>query len=92
MKLKFRTGGRWVGLALAALVGYLAPAYARPPAIEQGATIPNPVQVNFDGLATLLGYEVDRTAVQPGGFLDLNLYWQVNAQPPGDFRRAVPVG
>jgi hypothetical protein len=74
-----------VGLALVALFGYLAPAYARPPEIRENAPIPNPVNANFDVLATLLGYDISETAVQPGGYLDLSLYWQVNAQPPGDY-------
>jgi hypothetical protein len=74
-----------VGLALVALFGYLAPAYARPPAIEAETVIANPLNVKFDGMATLLGYEVDRTAVQPGGYLDLDLYWQVDGRPPGDY-------
>ena len=74
-----------LGLALVALFGYLAPAYARPPEIGEDATVPNPVNASFDALATLLGYEVSETAVQPGGYLDLSLYWQVNGQPPGDY-------
>ncbi|MFZ0544707.1 MAG: hypothetical protein WAM60_04685, partial [Candidatus Promineifilaceae bacterium] len=73
------------GLALVALFGYLAPAYARPPEIKEDAVIPNPIHANFDVLATLLGYEISSTAVEPGGYLDLSLYWQVNVQPPGDY-------
>jgi 4-amino-4-deoxy-L-arabinose transferase-like glycosyltransferase len=73
------------GLAVGVLVGYLAPAYARPPEIGERAAIPNPVNADFDVLATLLGYEMSETVVEPGGYLDLDLYWQVNAQPPGDY-------
>jgi 4-amino-4-deoxy-L-arabinose transferase-like glycosyltransferase len=77
--------GAMLGLAAVALFGYLGPAYARPPQIGQNETIPNPINADFDALATLLGYEISETAVQPGGYFDLTLYWQVNAQPPGNY-------
>jgi hypothetical protein len=74
-----------VGLALAALFGYLAPAYARPPEFAGSIPIQNQVNAEFDVLATLEGYEISETAVEPGGYLDLDLYWRVNGQPPGDY-------
>lgn len=72
-------------LSVVALFGYIAPAYARPPLIAAGETIPNPINARFDALATLLGYEVSATAVQPGDFIDVKLFWQVEVQPPGDY-------
>jgi hypothetical protein len=74
-----------LALSLVALFGYLAPAYARPPAIPAEAAIPNPVGIRFDALVTLLGYEVDATAVRPGEALEVKLFWQVEATPPGDY-------
>jgi 4-amino-4-deoxy-L-arabinose transferase-like glycosyltransferase len=72
-------------LSLVALFGYIAPAYARPPSVAAGAIIPNPVNARFDTLATLLGYEVSATAVHPGEAIEVKLFWQVEAQPPGDY-------
>jgi hypothetical protein len=74
-----------LALSLVALVKYLAPAYARPAALAEDAVIPHPVNARFDTLVTLLGYDVDSDSVQPGQALDLSLYWQVEAQPPGDY-------
>lgn len=80
----FLNGGMLL-LALVALFGYLAPAYARPPAYAANADIPNEVNANFSGLATLRGYEFSTTALQPGQPLEIDLYWEVNNNPPGNF-------
>jgi 4-amino-4-deoxy-L-arabinose transferase-like glycosyltransferase len=74
-----------LAFSLLALFGYIAPAYARPPAIAAGATIPNPANVRFDALATLLGYEVSGPAVRPGEVIEVKLFWQVEARPPGNY-------
>ncbi len=79
------TGLGLFALALVALFGYLAPAYARPPALPEDAEIPNPVNVHFDQLVTLLGYDLSTTSLQPGEPVDVRLYWQVDAQPPGNY-------
>jgi 4-amino-4-deoxy-L-arabinose transferase-like glycosyltransferase len=85
MAFPFLLCGSMAALALVALFGYLAPAYAKPPHFAENLAIQNQVNADFDVLATLLGYEISDTVVEPGGFLDLDLYWQVNAQPPGDY-------
>jgi hypothetical protein len=72
-------------LSLVALFGYLAPAYARPPAFDAETAVPNPVNVQFDALAKLRGYQLSTTAVRPGGFVDIDLYWEVTGRPPGDY-------
>lgn len=72
-------------LALWVLVGYLAPAYARPASLAAEAEIPNPVNARFDHLVTLLGYEVSVDSIRPGETLDLSLYWHVDARPPGNY-------
>jgi 4-amino-4-deoxy-L-arabinose transferase-like glycosyltransferase len=72
-------------LGLIVLLGFLAPAYARPPTLSPEATIPNPVNAEFDTLVTLLGYETSADTLRPGEALDLDLYWQVNARPPGNY-------
>jgi hypothetical protein len=72
-------------LSLVALFGYLAPAYARPPAFPAGADLPNPVNAQFDGLVALRGYRFAPETVRAGEPLDIDLYWEVTGRPPGDF-------
>jgi 4-amino-4-deoxy-L-arabinose transferase-like glycosyltransferase len=71
-------------LTLVALVGYLMPAYAQPPGFEDTAVSPAPV-AQFDAFVVLRDYEVSTTSLAPGQPLDLDLYWEVLARPPGDF-------
>jgi hypothetical protein len=70
-------------LGLAALVFFLAPAYARPP-IYDAATAPEPeyrldwVYLEDDRpLARLLGHDLSKEEVEPGGTLRVVLYWEV---------------
>jgi hypothetical protein len=74
-----------LALSLVALFGYLSPAYARPPSIVADVNIPNKVNAQFDTLVTLLGYELSTDILNPGDPLEIDLYWEVNAQPPGDY-------
>ncbi|HOU41788.1 MAG TPA: DUF2142 domain-containing protein, partial [Promineifilum sp.] len=74
-----------IALSLVALFGYLRPAYARPAAWAEGATLPNPVAIQFDTLVRLRGYAIDTTAVRPGEPIGIDLYWEVTGQPPGDY-------
>ena len=74
-----------LALSTIVLFGYLAPAFARPADLPQQAEIPNPINARFDSLATLLGYEISATSLRPGEPLDVNLYWEVDAQPPGNY-------
>jgi 4-amino-4-deoxy-L-arabinose transferase-like glycosyltransferase len=75
-------------LTLVALVGYLAPAYGRPPSFGDTAVSSHNVNTplaQFDAFVTLRDYEVSTTTLAPGQPLDIDLYWQVEAQPPGDY-------
>jgi 4-amino-4-deoxy-L-arabinose transferase-like glycosyltransferase len=83
--LALATNGAMLALALIALIGYLAPAYALPPEYSAGTPVPNPIDARFDSLATLCGFELSSDSVQAGGSLELALYWEVNAQLPGDY-------
>ncbi len=73
-----------LALALITLFGFVAPAYARPAAFTD-ADVPNPVNAQFDGLVNLRGYALSATDTRPGEVLELDLYWEVTARPPGDF-------
>ena len=72
-------------LTTVALFAYLAPAYSRPPAFDPNAAVPNPIDAHFDTLAILRGYELSTTVLRPGEPLDVKLYWEVTAPPPGNY-------
>jgi hypothetical protein len=72
-------------LSVVALFGYLAPAYARPAAWAAGDALPNPVDIQFDTLVRLRGYSFAPSSAQPGQPIDIELYWEVTGQPPGDY-------
>lgn len=72
-------------LALVALFGYLQPAYARPRTFTTSDPIPNPNYAQFDFFANLRGYELSQTTLRPGEPLDIDLYWEVTGQPPGNY-------
>jgi 4-amino-4-deoxy-L-arabinose transferase-like glycosyltransferase len=73
-----------LALALIALFGFVVPAYARPDSFTD-ADVPNPVNAQFDGLVNLRGYGLNTTEIRPGDMLELDLFWEVTARPPGDF-------
>lgn len=72
-------------LTAVAIFGYLAAAFARPEPFAADTAVPNPTNAQFDNFAILRGYELDSTTLQPGGYLTLDLYWEVTGQPPGNF-------
>ncbi len=73
-------------LTLISLFAYLAPAYAQPKAFAgETAVIPNPTNAQFDAFANLRGYQLSQTSLHPGAPVDIDLYWEVTAQPPGNY-------
>jgi hypothetical protein len=78
-------GAGFLGLALLALLGFLAPAYASPPTFTDDTAIPNPVNIKFQPFVKLRGYEVTSSSTYPGEAVDIDLYWEVTTQPPGDY-------
>lgn len=77
--------GGLVLLTVVAFWGYLRSAYAPPPRWGEATAVPNPIHAQFNGLATLRGYQIHQSEVQPGEPIDLDLYWEVLVQPPGDY-------
>jgi hypothetical protein len=69
-------------LAIYALAGVLAPAFSRPRPLAdaQIAAIPNSMDVQFGDAARLLGYEVEPAAIEPGGTVEVTVYWQALAR------------
>ncbi len=41
-----------------------------------GASLPNPLRVNFDDQMALVGYQMSRRAVHPGETVTVTLYWE----------------
>ncbi len=82
-----------VVLSLVALFGFLQPAFARPEtfgaetatATSSVQAVPNPTTIQFDNLVQLQGYSVSTDNLHPGEYVDVDLYWEVLAQPPGDY-------
>ncbi len=74
-----------LGLALIALFGFLAPAYGRPPEFSENDPLPNPIDVQFEPFVKLRGYEVADGSAHPGETVDVDLYWEVTNQPPGNY-------
>lgn len=79
---------RWVPAALILVIGLsiatatpfvtIAPAYARPPLLttEGVSRIEHRLDADFEGRVVLLGYDVKGTEVEPGGSLEVTLYWR----------------
>jgi 4-amino-4-deoxy-L-arabinose transferase-like glycosyltransferase len=65
-------------LAIYALVGVLAPAFARPRPLTEAEVeaAPNLTDVTFGDVARLLGYRVTPTEFEPGNMVEVTVYWQ----------------
>ena len=74
-------------LAVYALVGVLAPAFSRPRPLTEAEieAVPNPVGLELGGVARLLGYQVAPTEVEPGGTVEVTVYWQALARPDQNY-------
>jgi 4-amino-4-deoxy-L-arabinose transferase-like glycosyltransferase len=68
-------------VAIYALFGILAPAFAPPRPLTRSEieAIPNSTSVEFGGVARLVGYQVTPAAIPPGGVVQTTLYWQALA-------------
>ncbi len=68
-------------LAFTALAPFvlISPAYALPPRLPANASVPNPVHIDFEGRAELVGYDLPQASVMPGAELPLTLYWKAIA-------------
>ncbi|MGC9357398.1 MAG: glycosyltransferase family 39 protein, partial [Anaerolineae bacterium] len=71
-------------LSVAALPAWILPAYRPPPSLPANTAIPNTVNVDYGEHLRLLGYEIETTAVRPGGNVVLDLYWRALAPTETD--------
>jgi len=69
------------------LWGVIIPAYAPPAPLShsQLANINQPLNVQFGGLARLLGYDLSTQTVGPGDTLAVTLYWQAVGETDLDY-------
>lgn len=74
-------------LAIYALVAVLAPAFLPPRHLTESEIrdVPNPVGIDYGDVARLLGYRVTPTIVEPGGAVEVTLYWQARTQTEEDY-------
>ncbi len=88
---KGEKGASWLvagGLALLTLIAlgiFLQPAFARPASFSADTAVPNPTNAQFDSFVILRGFDINTETVQPGDVLQLDLYWEVTGQPPGNY-------
>jgi 4-amino-4-deoxy-L-arabinose transferase-like glycosyltransferase len=72
---------------------YILPAYAEPPTLSQAdvQTIQNPLDVNFDNKAELLGYDVGRGRVRVGEAISITLHWHCLSRMEHNYTLSVQV-
>ncbi|MCP4542326.1 MAG: glycosyltransferase family 39 protein [Chloroflexi bacterium] len=76
-----------LGLSLAAPIAWIKPAYALPKPLTdtQAAAIPHKVQTDFGSVMQLRGYNLETTTTEPGGQVEVTLYWQALAPADQDY-------
>jgi 4-amino-4-deoxy-L-arabinose transferase-like glycosyltransferase len=91
-----RRWGQWIvgafallllGLSAVAPAVWIKPAYALPELLTdaQVAAIPHRVEADFGGLMRLLGYNLETTATEPDGQVEVTLYWEALAPADRDY-------
>jgi 4-amino-4-deoxy-L-arabinose transferase-like glycosyltransferase len=72
---------------------YILPAYAEPPLLSPADVqdIQNPLGVNFDNKAELLGYDVGKGRVRAGEAIAVTLYWRCLGPMERNYTLAVQV-
>jgi 4-amino-4-deoxy-L-arabinose transferase-like glycosyltransferase len=72
---------------------YILPAYAEPPMLSSAdlQAIQNPIGVNFDNKAELLGYDVGRGRVRASEAIAITLYWRCLGRMEHNYTLAVQV-
>jgi len=81
------------GLAVLAVVvpwGVIRPAYTLP-VVSPHLNIAHPIYLNFGDKLELLGYEIDRERVEPGGKLNVTLLWRAKSSMDRNYTIGVHV-
>ena len=85
-----------LGLAVAAPWAWIAPAYALPPPLTEAqvaalpqwgglSSLPARMEADFGGVMRLLGYDLGTKATEPGGQVEVTLYWETLAPADRDY-------
>jgi len=85
-----------LGLAVAAPWAWIAPAYALPPPLTEAqvaalpqwgglSSLPARMEADFGGVMRLLGYDLGTEATEPGGQVEVTLYWEALAPADRDY-------
>lgn len=76
-----------IGIALYALFGVLMPASLPPRTLSEAqiAAIPNRTEIGLGGIVRLVGYQVVPPAVEPGGEVEVTVYWQPLERPQENY-------
>ena len=53
--------------------------------VAPAGNVPNPMHVNLDNQIELIGYALDRRAVNPNESIFLTLYWRAKSKMPADY-------
>lgn len=83
--LAILTNVAMAALTWVAIFGYLRPAFARPSSFSTETAVPNPINAQFDSFINLRGYQIEPDSVKPGEAIDIELFWEVTADPPGNY-------
>ena len=75
------------GMAIYALVGVLIPASfpPRPLSAAEVAAVPNRVGIELGAVVRLLGYRVTPHVLEPGGEVEVTVYWQPLSRPQENY-------
>ena len=74
-----------LALAMAAPWLWIAPAFAAPSLLPADAVVPNPISVEYGDRVELVGYRMGNNDVQPGGTLEVDLYWRAKSAIDADY-------
>jgi len=71
----------------------IAPAYAQPPLLsdQELESIPNPMEIDYEGQIKLLGYELEGDEFGPGELVYVTLYWQALTEMDRDYSVSLTV-
>ena len=74
-------------LSAVAPFAWIAPAYALPEPLTDGqvGAIPHRLEADFDGVMRLLGYDLGTGEVEPGGEVEVTLYWEALGPADRDY-------
>jgi len=77
--------GAWLVLAIMTPIYYIKPVHAPPPLLDSLPAETTPLDIRFGDSIRLVGYRLENPQVHTGEKLLLDLYWQAESRPEGNF-------